>query len=837
MLDTKQPLISCVMPTYGRPDFVHEAADMFLRQDYAAKELIILNDCAGQKFDCKHPNIRVINSATRYPTLGEKRNACIEATRGELIAVWDDDDVYLPWRLSYSLQELNRWQTPFYRPREFWAYWGEEQLHDNQSVPGWIGHPSVMFQKQLWSAVGGYPARGLGEDAEFFQRIHSYLRQEFIAYSIDRCDRFMILRGASQYQHMSIAGGQAPLDVSPGNYPIVARSIADAKLRNIVSRLAAQRNTATSPIIPAATAGRRAAEPILSVCISLKNRSKVSHEGEVHTLFPNCVRALQEAAEVVGPLELVVADFHSDDWPLGDWIMESASRSLQIRVLTLDGPFSRGRGLNAAVNVASSRRIFICDADILVSAEALTRGIASLDRGQAAFPICQYLDARGQPDFWQDSGFGIAFVSREHFQRAGGVPEFLSWGGEDDLFYKRLQDLSTIVRQRDAGLRHQWHCDASRHENYCNRPRFDFKALQQSNSKCGNATAAYRTFRGEHPCWAGVGELRLYADGHLERPGFDSGRFELKEKQLLILKWHRWPPERLIWNASRNCYGDPRKPFVLREVSPERPRGPSELLHIRSKFAELAEQIKSLSRFQFVWAPGNWGDAIIRSGTLLFFQQLGVSYTQITDPTQADPSLPAVLSGSGGFCKFWNWSPWATKMLLQRCPKVIVLPSSYEAASLDLASESGRLMLYAREMVSYAQVQSRYQSAFCPDMAFWNQPADCGAAIREELLNAFRTDRESRGYHLNYTGNRDISLECDHLGDSRRFFQEIAAYARVCTDRTHVAIAAAMLGRPVDFFPNAYHKNESLFESTLHGFNVTWHPATTGERQNQEDSR
>ncbi|WP_159462607.1 glycosyltransferase [Caballeronia glebae] len=37
------PLISCIMPTYGRPAYVDEAVAMFLAQDYPNKELIIVN--------------------------------------------------------------------------------------------------------------------------------------------------------------------------------------------------------------------------------------------------------------------------------------------------------------------------------------------------------------------------------------------------------------------------------------------------------------------------------------------------------------------------------------------------------------------------------------------------------------------------------------------------------------------------------------------------------------------------------------------------------------------------------------------------------------------------
>lgn len=56
------PLVSCIMPTYGRPDYVAESIAMFLDQDYEAKELIILNDCPGQVLRGDFPGVRIVNS-------------------------------------------------------------------------------------------------------------------------------------------------------------------------------------------------------------------------------------------------------------------------------------------------------------------------------------------------------------------------------------------------------------------------------------------------------------------------------------------------------------------------------------------------------------------------------------------------------------------------------------------------------------------------------------------------------------------------------------------------------------------------------------------------------
>jgi glycosyltransferase involved in cell wall biosynthesis len=239
------PLISCIMPTYGRPEYVNESLAMFLAQDYPRKELIILNDCADQQFEGDFPDVRIVNQNSRFASLGEKRNTCIQLAKGSVIAIWDDDDVYLPWRLSFSWSEMDRLGIPFYRPAEFWAYWGDDNLHDNQSVPGWVSHAWVMFTKALWQKIDGYPHVDIGEAAQFFERIHQELGETFIKYELARKDRFGILRGSSLYQHMSINGGKHTLDTTPGNYHIVPAENFDPILRAVRDRLVTEHSTKT----------------------------------------------------------------------------------------------------------------------------------------------------------------------------------------------------------------------------------------------------------------------------------------------------------------------------------------------------------------------------------------------------------------------------------------------------------------------------------------------------------------------------------------------------------------------------------------------------------------
>jgi len=226
----EQPRISCIMPTYGRPAYINEQVKMFLDQDYENKELIILNDCKNQKYISKYPEIKVINVEEKFKTLGEKRNRCIEESSGEYIAVWDDDDCYLPWRLSYSLKNILEDKLNLYRPEAFWSYWGGGLTRTRANLD-YITHSSVIYTKDIWDKVGGYPHITHAEDRELFLKIQKETKTGFYTKKIQDKDMFYVLRGFSEYTHIcGIGGGKNPLDTSEVFFEIAPAEVSDPML-------------------------------------------------------------------------------------------------------------------------------------------------------------------------------------------------------------------------------------------------------------------------------------------------------------------------------------------------------------------------------------------------------------------------------------------------------------------------------------------------------------------------------------------------------------------------------------------------------------------------------
>lgn len=178
--------ISCLCKTYGRTSLLEEAIQSFLLQDYPGpKELIVLNDLDLQDLRFSHPNVRVINVQERFPTLGDKHNALAELARYDLLAPWDDDDIYLPSRLSTSVARLRH---GFFKPKTalFWLR-GQITGFDANTF-----HAQACFEKTVWRAVGGYPSMDVGEDVAFEKRLRALYPID--AFELPQSDAFYIYR-------------------------------------------------------------------------------------------------------------------------------------------------------------------------------------------------------------------------------------------------------------------------------------------------------------------------------------------------------------------------------------------------------------------------------------------------------------------------------------------------------------------------------------------------------------------------------------------------------------------------------------------------------------------
>lgn len=161
--------------TYKRPALLGQAIWCFEQQTYANRTMVILDD-SGELPEREGDGWRIVRAPERYPTLGAKRNACarLAPPDADVLVVWDDDDLYLPWGLEATAAACRR--ADWSRPSEvclltangcLWRIKSHsEGRNDKANQCSW-GVAAALF----WS-VGGYnEAKNQGEDADLARKL------------------------------------------------------------------------------------------------------------------------------------------------------------------------------------------------------------------------------------------------------------------------------------------------------------------------------------------------------------------------------------------------------------------------------------------------------------------------------------------------------------------------------------------------------------------------------------------------------------------------------------------------------------------------------------------
>lgn len=113
--------ILCLLPTFGRkPELLNNAIACFAAQTHPHKSLLVYDDLGTlDQTWCGLPNVYVYSTRDRAPSLGEKYNIMLRLANAhhatyDAVAVYDDDDVYLPEYLSTHAKTLqnHRWSKP-----------------------------------------------------------------------------------------------------------------------------------------------------------------------------------------------------------------------------------------------------------------------------------------------------------------------------------------------------------------------------------------------------------------------------------------------------------------------------------------------------------------------------------------------------------------------------------------------------------------------------------------------------------------------------------------------------------------------------------------------------
>jgi O-antigen biosynthesis protein len=164
----RSPLVSCIMPTADRRELVRRALAYFLRQRYARRELLILDDGDDAVDDLvpADPRIRYVRLERRLG-LGEKRNRACELARGTVIAHWDDDDWYAPSRLSHQVAQLRRSGADVCGPGRLVCFDPARAVAWRfQRAAPWVAGNGLCYRREAWRATP-FADVDIGEDTRF----------------------------------------------------------------------------------------------------------------------------------------------------------------------------------------------------------------------------------------------------------------------------------------------------------------------------------------------------------------------------------------------------------------------------------------------------------------------------------------------------------------------------------------------------------------------------------------------------------------------------------------------------------------------------------------------
>jgi glycosyltransferase involved in cell wall biosynthesis len=177
----ERPVVSVILPTFNRIQYLRPAVDSVFAQTYDDWELIVADDGSDEETRAYlsglavSPRVNVI----WLPHSGNPsavRNAALREARGDYIAFLDSDDLWMPPKLELQLAALRA------SPGQQWSYTAiihinqaGEQIYAEQRArdvyyegqifehlltsKAGIALPSVMLSRQLLERVGGFDER------------------------------------------------------------------------------------------------------------------------------------------------------------------------------------------------------------------------------------------------------------------------------------------------------------------------------------------------------------------------------------------------------------------------------------------------------------------------------------------------------------------------------------------------------------------------------------------------------------------------------------------------------------------------------------------------------
>lgn len=263
---------------------------------------------------------------------------------------------------------------------------------------------------------------------------------------------------------------------------------------------------------------------------------------------------------------------------------------------------------------------------------------------------------------------------------------------------------------------------------------------------------------------------------------------------------------------------------------------------------QLLSELSKLDKFSYMPNSGNMGDMLIAEATLRWFDKNKLKYKRYKQGKRPENF---VYGGGGAWIAEWFSGLHQIINIMKKAKRIVILPSSFNNVPEFIKILDERFVVFCREKKSYDYLVSQNTKAkiiLDHDMAFrmsgkieTNQPAPTKklrllsqnlfrhASGVSEDASLFRIDEESAKHYKTdldlsnalewfspYEPNANISFAVSTMFDILNKFQTVK------TDRLHVGIAAALLGKNVVLYDNSYGKLSGVYNQTMKSLtNVT----------------
>ena len=297
------------------------------------------------------------------------------------------------------------------------------------------------------------------------------------------------------------------------------------------------------------------------------------------------------------------------------------------------------------------------------------------------------------------------------------------------------------------------------------------------------------------------------------------------------------------------------------------------------RLQEFLSALPKNERLYYKINPGNAGDALIATGAYQLFKEHDLSVTSILDENFDATDKIVFYAGGGNLVGIYPEARRFFENNHKEAKQLIMLPHTVTKNEDLLATLGNNVTIFAREKVTYEHLLEHAKNANIyidhdlavnlnandildtraisfidalvnkilyklsnnpkardiPSISIMlkNTAFEFGSLFMKskQIGNFFRNDVESLNLGLP-DNNADLSRIYEYGTHSEyvtfytthRMMSYINNFSRIRTDRLHVCIAAALLGKEVEFYPNSYFKCKAVYEYSLKDRfpNISW---------------